>query len=357
LKIKIHKIKIFIRNHRVAVIVALIAVLVSCGILIYNYWSLNSNEIKTSKVVVTAKPKETKVAAPLTGLLVDPSVINRRPLAVVIENHPDARPQSGYTKADLVYETLAEGGITRTLAIYQSEKATEIGPVRSARVYFIDWLSEYKAAFVHVGGNIDALDEITVQNIPDINQFYFGSYFWRATDRYAPHNVYTSSEKLSEALKAAKISETTEIAPLSFKKDVAVSQRPATQSLVINFSSALFVASYNYDPKTNDYLRSVGGVPHLDKVSNSQLRVKNIVVQYESISPGVSRDGEQIMDISTIGKGKALVFQDGKAINATWTKENQAARTKIIDEVGKEISFNPGQTWFEIVPMTATVSY
>jgi len=356
-KIKSRKVNIFLRKHKIALALILMAVLVAGGLIAYNYYLLGNVQFKTPKLVLKTKPKETRIAAPLTGLLVDPSVTSRRPLAVIIENHPDARPQSGYPKADLVYETLAEGGITRTMAIYQSQDADEIGPVRSARLYFIDWLSEYNAVFVHVGGNIDALDAVSAQKIPDINQFYYGSYFWRATNRYAPHNVYTTTAKLYEALSAAKIPVTSNVTPLNFKKEATTDQRPVSQLININFSTPLFVASYSYVPKTNDYLRSVGGVPHKDKVTGAQIHVKNIVVQYENMSPGISRAGEQKMNISTIGRGKALIFQDGKTIVGTWEKSSQNSRTKYLDSLGKEIIFNPGQTWFEIVPQTATVSY
>jgi hypothetical protein len=333
------------------------AIVLSLSLVIYSYYLSGHINFNAPKLVFKEKPKETKIQAPFTGLMVDPSVVSRKPLAVVIENSPDARPQSGYPQADLVYETLAEGGITRTLAIFQSQGSSEIGPVRSARFYFIDWLTELNAVFVHIGGNADALDEIISKKIPDINQFYYGNYFWRSASRYAPHNVYTTTDKIYDALKVAKISPITELAPLSFKKEAAVAERPATQAITINFSTPLFVASYNYDQKANNYLRSVGGVPHKDKVTGNQLRVKNIVVQYETISPGISRAGEQKMDIVTTGRGRALVFQDGKAINATWEKTSRNSRTKYLDSFGKEVQFNPGQTWFEVVPQNAAVTY
>ena len=358
MKINFRKIRGFSRIHRVALIIIGVALVITGGILVYNNYLLTHTKTTTTKVSIKKKimPKETRVPAPYTGLLVDPIIAKRTPLAVVIENHPDARPQSGYPKADLVYETVAEGGITRTLAIFQSQDVSEIGPVRSARLYFIDWLSELGGVFIHVGGNIDALDDIDSKKIPDINLFYFGNYFWRSTDRYAPHNVYTTTEKLYGALTGAGLPLTSTLTPINFKKDAAVKDRPPSQNISINFSSPQFVAAYQYDPINNEYLRSIGGVVHTDKTTGEQIKTKNIVVQYEPMTDIITRYGEQAVKIETLGRGQAIVFQDGIAIPGFWEKSTRASRTKFTDQAGKEILLNPGQTWFEIVPLTATVT-
>ena len=358
MKINFRKIKGFIQIHRVALIIIGFAIVLASGVLFYNHYFLAQTKAPSSKISIKKKviPKETRVPAPYTGLLVDPAIAKRTPLAVVIENHPDARPQSGYPKADVVYETLADGGITRTLAIFQSQDASEIGPVRSARQYFIDWLSELGGVFIHVGGNIDALDDIGSKNIPDINQFNYGDYFWRSTDRYAPHNVYTTTEKLYSALTQAGLPLTSTLTAMNFKKDAAVKDRPPAQNISINLSSPQFVADYTYDPISNEYLRSVGGVAHLDKTTGERIKTKNVVVQYEPMADIVTRFNEQGVRIETFGRGQAIVFQDGKAIPGFWEKTNRASRTKLTDQAGKEILLNPGQTWFEIVPLTATVT-
>ncbi len=311
----------------------------------------------TTTQSTTTTTKDPRVPAPLTGLPVDHEKANRRALAVVIENHPDARPQSGFPSADIVYETLAEGGITRTLAIYSSQDCNEIGPVRSARVYFIDWLKEWDGIFVHVGGNIDALDRIYSEKIADLNQFYWGNYFWRSTARYAPHNVYTTTEKLYSAATKAGYSTTGITNGYKFKNDEAIANRPASQSVGINFSTSLFKVDYEYNQGENNYLRSVGGVKHLDSVTGRQLTAKNIVVMYQTVGYGVTRIGEQKVNIGTVGSGKAVVFLDGKAISATWSKASSLADTRIIDSNGIEVVFNTGQTWFEVVPAGAVVTY
>jgi len=201
------KFKAFVSRYKISGGIIIGALVIFLGFVIYLQTQNVTAKPTTTKATKNKTVKEVKVtgiAAPLTGLPVDKSLAGRTALGVIIENHPDARPQSGYNEADLVYETLAEGGITRTLAIYQSKDSKEIGPVRSARTYFVDWLSEVGGIFAHVGGNADALDMITQLNFPDLNQFAYGNYYRRSTDRYAPHNVYTSSEKLYSAAKSAE---------------------------------------------------------------------------------------------------------------------------------------------------------
>lgn len=357
MKINFRKIKGFVHAHKISAIVIAVAVIVAIGATIYGVYFSNQ-KLNFPAFTPKEKTKEVKPVAPLTGFETDSDHATRRPFAVVIENHPDARPQSGYTKADVVYETLAEGGITRTLAIFQSQDSNEIGPVRSARLYFIDWLSEVGAIFSHVGGNIDALDEIAAKNIPDLNQFAYGNYYWRSTDRYAPHNVYTTTEKLISAAKKAGLAVTSQnLKWYGFKKDAETKDRPASQKVTVDFSTAQFVASWDYDPQTNEYSRSIAGVSAKDKATGEQVKAKNIIVQLETMSPMVTRTGEQGVKMATIGSGSGFLFQDGKATKITWKKTDRNSLTRLTDEAGNEIKLNPGQTWIEVAPLDAGVSY
>ena len=351
--INIRKIKGFLFKHRISVIVLLIAVLVA----IFTTWYMLGRNIGfQAPAIRTTPPKETRVEAPLTGELVDPLVAEKRALAVVIENHPDARPQSGYNDADIVYEALAEGGITRTLAIFQSKDSKEIGPVRSARDYFIEWLSGLNGIFAHVGGSSTAIATINQSKIPDLNQFYNGSYYWRSTDRYAPHNVYTTTEKLYAAAKANSISTTGAPKPFLFKDDVLEVDRPLEQNITVNFSGPLFQVTYKYNLKTNTYSRSISGITAKDKNSGVAIAPKNVIVEYTSVEPYVNAAGEQAVRIGT-SSGKGILFQDGKAAEITWSKANRNAKTIYLDSLGKEIKLNRGQTWIEIVPLTMSVTY
>jgi hypothetical protein len=135
--------------------------------------------------------------------MIGAEVAEKRPLGVIIENHGDARPQSGLNNADLIYETVAEGGITRFLAIFHSTPASEIGPVRSARDYFAELANEWGVLFAHVGGSDEVLAQLAqkqYKNIDSLNEFFFGKYFRRVKTRAAPHNTYTSHSELNQFL-------------------------------------------------------------------------------------------------------------------------------------------------------------
>ncbi len=354
-QINLLKVRGFIIQHRISAVIVFVAIVVAIGVTIYG---LNRN-IAVDLGGFTLKEKvETRVPAPLTGELVDPAVAERRPLAVVIENHTEARPQSGYLDADIVYETLAEGGITRTLAIFQSKESKEVGPVRSAREYFVDWATELNAIFTHVGGSADALDLIAKIKTPDLNQFYNADSFWRSSDRYAPHNVYTTTEKLLSRAKSNGLETSTKVTPLSFKKEAESKDRTAGQQIAIDFSGYDYNVGYTYDLTSNTYFRSIAKIPAKDRLSGTQIAPKNVIVYFTSTVPYINYEGAQGVRIGLNGKaGKGYFFQDGKTIPITWSKASRSAQTKYLDESGKEIRLNPGQTWIEVVPEGRSVTF
>jgi len=352
-QINCRKFRGFLYRYRISATIILVAIIAAVGA---SWYLLGKNISYVAPVFKLTAPKETRVEAPLTGELVDPSGADKRVLAVVIENSPEARPQSGYNDADIVYETLAEGGITRTLALFQSKSSKEIGPVRSARDYFIEWLSEFNGIFAHVGGSTPALAIISSAKIPDLNQFYNGSYYWRSNNRYAPHNVYTTTEKLYAAATANSLSTTGAPKPLSFKKETDEKDRPASQVVTVNFSGPLFQVVYRYDPKTNTYARSNAGVAFKDANTGVQIAPKNVIVEYTSVVPYINEDGAQGVHIGTTS-GRGVFFQDGIATEITWSKSSRSARTIYKDVSGKEMQFNRGQTWIEVAPADMPVTY
>lgn len=340
----------FIKVHKLSCSIVLIAVLVSAFFIWRSYSPTSLFEIP--KLNLKEKPKqEARVRAPLSGVLVDPSLAKRRPIAIVVENHPDARPQSGLDKASLVYETLAEGGIVRFLAIFQENDA-EIGPVRSARTQFVYWAKELEAIFAHVGGSDDALSLIKGVGVSDFNQFNYGNSFWRDTKRFAPHNVYTTTEKIRNGGKKAGYSEEKEIESFKFKEDEQKEQRPESQIIDIDISQAIFKVNYIFDKAENNYKRSLAGVPHTDKITSKQLRAKNIIIQFTTITDRSGSDTQ----VQAIGAGKIKYFLDGKSYEGTWKKKSTYERTKYLDSDGKEIVLNAGQTWIEVVRTGTNIS-
>lgn len=294
----------------------------------------------------------------IDGVKVSEEEANRRPQAVMIENIVTVRPQSGLGAASLVYEALAEGGIPRFLVFYSGAELEEIGPVRSARIYYLDWARELDAVYVYCGGDPYALRKIKEYNIRDLDQMYNGHFFWRTSATIAPHNLFTKTELLDKARAAKGWEDKGEFEPWLFKEEKALEERPeGVKDVVINFSTYSYQVIWRYDRENNVYQRWNGGVSHLDKNTGEQITAKNVVIQYTVARLKDSGALEGRLGMHTIGGDRALVFQDGEVISGIWKKPSQEARTRFYNEKGEEIKFNPGPTWIEVVPPEKEVKY
>ena len=340
----------WIKEHRALSLIVLGVILITIASVAAFYILSKPDQPKQplsspTPVVKKEEPKP-KYYAPLTGLEVtDQSTTTKPVTGIMIENSPDARPQSGLKQAEVVYEAIAEGGITRFLALYQQNKPQLIGPVRSVRMYYVDWVAPYNASVAHVGGSAAALAEVRNGNYRDIDQFFNSAYYWRATDRYAPHNVYTSFEKL-DALNASKQYTTSNFTAWP-RQDGKAAETPSATSIGINFSSALFNTHYDYDAQSNTYLRSVGGEASNDR---EQGRIApNVVIAMKVNMSLVMEDGYR-ESITTTGNGEADIFQNGTITKAEWHKASRAGSITFTDENGNEIKLNRGQTWIAAVP-------
>lgn len=343
----------FVKRHKWSVALVTLAVIIG-GFFIWDSFSAAVFN-PSGEMNLRPKPVE-KFRAPLSGLYVtEKERTERRPISVVIENHPDSRPQSGLAKAALVYETFAEGGITRFLAVFQENDVAELGPVRSARTYFVDWALSHSAMFAHVGGNIDALDMLSASKAYDLNQFALGSFFWRDTKRYAPHNVYSTTDKLREAGKSKGYPvEDQNISNYSFKDDEKEEARPDDNSFTVNFNPN-FAVTWAYNKKTNDFLRSMLGQKQTDRVTGEQIKAKNVIVMFTEFSYGKTRLGEQKTSIVTLGSGSAVFYIDGKKTTGTWKRNSKDKPTKFYDASGEEVKLNAGTTWIEVAPVGTAV--
>ncbi len=303
-----------------------------------------------SAVVKNAKPKTEP--SRLTGLQVSPE-LNKRPITgVMIENSPDARPQSGLLDAGVVYEAIAEGGITRFLALYEEAQPKYIGPVRSVRPYYLDFLLPFQASIAHVGGSPLGLSEVRALHIRDLDQFANASAYQRVSQRYAPHNVYTSSSKL-DALEKAKGFTKSDFTSFPRKKDQPA-KTPNASSIDFDISSFYYNVHYGYDAKTNSYKRSEGGAAHKDERSHKTLNPKVVIALVMSYS--LARDGKH-SQYDTTGSGAVLVFQDGKVTKGTWRKLSRSSQISFKDASGKDIRLNAGQTWISLVGLRSDVRY
>ncbi|KNZ68337.1 hypothetical protein Tfer_3121 [Thermincola ferriacetica] len=298
------------------------------------------------------------VPAPLTGIMTDPANLEKRPVAVMVENAPAARPQSGLPKADIVYEVLAEGGITRFLAIYHSQDSDNVGPVRSARPYYIERALEYNALYAHCGGSEDAKKFVKTARVADMDEFGIGrrgGAYWRIKSRKAPHNLYGDTDKIRQVSLDKGYQAHVRVPGFSFLSpgEKLHNGLPAPE-IVINFPRRYSLVKYTYDPKKNLYFRYNGGKAHIDNVTGRQLTARNIIIQYTNTKV---IDAEGRLDVQMIGSGKALFFIDGQVYRGRWEKGALRAWTVYRDEQGKEIRLRPGQTWIEVVPSKTRVDY
>jgi hypothetical protein len=355
----IRRIKNLSRNKKIILLASLIIfLLILAGLTYYfwtkNYFSAQISQTKSGKAGSDAKLQQL-VACPADGVWTTADKAFRHPLAISIENHPSSRPQSGLDKASLIYETPTEGGITRFLAVYVENDADEVGPVRSARTYFLDWLSEFDGIFAHCGGNADALALIKPDSIKDLDEFTYASTYWRSRDRQAPHNLYTSTDRLWTRAHNFGWDQKIDYASWKYKEDMEVKKRPQGGEVNILYANPSFKVKYNYSPSLNSYLRVINNESHLDETSGKQLSPKNVAVMWVFTWP--LYDQENGWEIETISAGKAKIFLDGQVISGTWKKEGRTTRTKFYNEQGSEINFNRGQTWIQVVPEGTEVTY
>lgn len=299
-----------------------------------------------STVKPTPKPTQIVYYSPLTGEQVpDEASTKMAVTGIMIENSPDARPQSGIKDAGVVFEAIAEGGITRFLALYQQQKPQLIGPVRSVRLYYVDWVAPFQASIAHIGGSKFALNEVRNGSYRDIDQFFNAASYWRATDRYAPHNVYTSFERL-DALNTKKGYSTSAFTAWP-RQDSTPAKTPNATSIDVTISGALYNNHYDYDRSTNTYRRFVGGAPHSDREAGQI--TPNVVIVMDTTMTKIFEDGYR-EQITTTGSGRARIFQNGIVTEATWSKADRGSQIKFTSADGHEISLNRGQTWITAVP-------
>jgi len=318
--------------------------------------------------VIPSNPENIKVPADLTGVLYSASeaaVINgQRPLSVMVNNHVDARPQSGLIYADIVYEVVAEGGITRYLAFFQSNTPEKIGPVRSIREYYLMIVKELGDAMVmHIGYSPQAL--LAIDTWPARSLFRGGCESvpgceWRSNPRNVAyeHTAFVNGLILRQLATNLGWEGVGPVTLWKFKDDTTkYASKPAATNLTIDFwEKGDYSGIFKYDPQTNTYLRFTGydssgnPIPVMDQEQTTQqVAVSNVIVQF-AVESSIAEDVKGRLGYQLIGSGKAIVFLDGKVIDATWSKADRDSRTIFYDTDGNEIQFNKGKFWVSIVP-------
>lgn len=326
--------------------------------------------------VITTPTKVVEVEEPITkpiivepelqarqtdGVLVPPTESSLYPIALMIENAAfgGVRPQSGLSYAQVVYEVIVEGGITRLMAVYAGDMPKVIGPVRSARPTYLEFSSEYDALYGHAGGSPDALAAVSGLGIKDLSALGEDSrFFYRDGSKVAPHNLFTSDKLLLLARRDKQLeTSTATFDSWVFQDESKADTAPSAEQFIsIDFGSGpLYAVKYSYDYETNSYVRYNGGEKHLDAVNGKPITVKNVIVQI--VPPATDAGGEGRVNFAVTGEGKAYIARNGQVISGTWKKADRTSRTLWYDEQGKEIALNRGNIWVEVLPETGVIDY
>lgn len=283
---------------------------------------------------------------------------NVRPSAVMIDNEGSrVLPQGGLHLAQVIYEIIVEGGESRFMPIFWGTNPEMIGPVRSSRHYFIDYVMEHDAIYIHYGGSTMAYRDLSSFKINNIDGCGAGGgIFWDLTkDKNNWQDSYTSMEKITEYVNKAKFRTSSEKKPVFCYNSTDVEPAGSKKANSISFTySNSNVGSFEYDEAAKIYKRYRKGKPHMERVSGKQLEAKNIIIQYAR-NYNIEGDTEGRQEVNTVGSGDGWFITCGKAIKIKWSKDSRSSPTKYMDERGNSIMLNPGQTWVQIVPLSSKV--
>lgn len=338
---------------RVAFLVVLLLLAAACG----GEKAAPGGAAKGKDAAGTPAEPPKPVICPLTAQERPPGFpVDHPALAIKIENSTAARPQAGLEAADIVYEELAEGGITRFMAVYHCSDASRVGPVRSARSVDPDILLEYAPVlFGYSGANEVVLGKVkSTKGVIDLRHGAHGAAYERVKGRRAPHNLFTSTEKL-RALSDAKGAPRT---GLTFRPDPAAppaapspgAPPPPGTAVTFSFAGGEQVR-YAYDPGSNTYLRFHGQTPHTAE-KGEQLRATNVIVLKVKVQIGALRDaaGNTSPEITVTGEGDALLLTGANAVGGRWRRAALSDRTELVDGTGAPLQLSPGNTWIHLVP-------
>lgn len=283
---------------------------------------------------------------------------NSRPIAVMIDNVGDARPQVGLNDAYMVYEIIVEGKLTRLMALFKDVDLDRIGPIRSSRHYFLDYALENDAIYVHYGWSPKAKSDIKsldVDNINGINES--SSSFWRVRDKSAPHNVVTSTEKILKIAKRKGYSTTSEKeSVLNYvTEEVDLIEGMDALRITLPYSSS-YKVTYKYDEETKRYTRGYNKTTQKDWDTGELVTTKNIIVTFARNKALNDGSGKDRQDLSNVGTLDGYYITNGKAIEIKCYKASRTAQTIYRDLEGNEIEVNDGNTFVQIVPLGANVT-
>lgn len=291
-------------------------------------------------------PEKIGIPSPISGVYALEEKVNRRPIAIMFDNHPRARWQAGLKDAEIIYEFLVEAPYTRYMGIYLINEPESIGPIRSARPYFITSSLEYDAVYVHIGGSQQAKSDIKTLKIADIDGLSSSNkVFWKKSHKKMPNNTYSSMEAIRTTQEERKYKIIGEYTPFKFKEDEMDIEGNSANSITIKYRKDN-TTDYNYDQDNKIYSRIKDGKLHIDELDETPITAKNIIIQ-EAKTKVLDKEGR--LEIQLIGEGQGKYITHGKFIDIKWVKKSRNDKTIYYTSNDKELILNPGVTWIQIV--------
>ena len=339
------------------------------GLLVYYFMS---NQLEEPTVIPSPEVKE--LEKPKLQIVNEDS--NERPLAVMIDNNIGIGKHAGLQESYINYEIIVEGGLTRIMALYKDKDVSLIGPVRSSRHYFLDYALEHDAIYAHFGWSPYAENDIRSLGVNNINGLTDDAPYYRDNSIAAPHNVFTSTERLRNFAKTKNYSSSSQnwkvlkysVDPIYLNPQEKEDSNSDEQSIdntetITNpeLKSASKVSidysvsqnrTYTYDSVNEYYLRSMNGSAHIDKTTNKQLNYKNIIIMQVN-NKTLDKEGRQ--DLDTVGTGSGYYVTNGYTLPIKWSKSGRDNKTIYTYNDGKEIEINDGNTFIQIVPLNGNI--
>lgn len=299
------------------------------------------------------EPTPILVPAPMTGVLVSPEAAAQHPIAVMVDDQYYARPQSGFNSAAVVWHAPAEGGIPRYMLIFQDEIPTDVGPVRSSRLYYVQWAAEWNSLYVHAGGSPQAIRRLAAighgEWVYNADEFRWGyRFFWR-TNRLPPHNLYTDGKHLRRLADRVNAADGPIEPAWTFGPDTAPELRPDGGLIRVNFPDVTI--TYRYDAASNSYLRYVGvdPKPQKDAADGQVVAPKNVVILRMAFGPLRDNQTHGRLEAHNIGHGVAWISTGGVTVKGEWRKKSATAPTLLFGPDGQPITLTAGQTFVEVI--------
>ena len=344
---------------KVFLMIILIAIIVAAAVLYIKYIEDTTNKEVANNNAYELNTLENNIAQePVIEKEVQIYKGTDRPIAVMIDNHDDARPQVAINDAYVVYEIIVEGGYTRLMPIFKGQDIDKIGPVRSARHYFLDYALENDAIYVHFGQSPQAGSDIQELNVDDIEGIYYSNTeFTRTSGKYSPHNVLVSTDAIIDIAKRKDYRTTSDDeSVLKYNaEEFDLESDMLAEEVYIPFSQSEDV-SFKYDSESKRYVKYANDKKQIDWISEEDVTFKNIIITFIENYTLNDPENKGRQGLSNIGTKKGYYITNGKAIEITCTKDSRASKTVYKDLEGNEIEVNDGNTYIGICPLNADVT-